>query len=65
VWEVDGLRLDSWVGGRARFEVDGDLHEVLVTRTLGGAHRLTCSSQHDDPVPSYTTGPVRRVAAYS
>ena len=49
VWEVDALRLDSWAGGRARFEVDGDLHEVLVTRTLGEAHRLTCSSQPRRP----------------
>ena len=29
VWEVDALRLDSWAGGRARFALDGDLHEVL------------------------------------
>ena len=65
MWEVDALRLDSWVGGRARFEVDGDLHEVLVTRTLGEDHRLTCSSRHDDPVPSFATGPVQPVPAYS
>ncbi len=65
VWEVDALRLDSWAGGRARFAVDGDLHEVLVTRRLGDAHRLTCSSHHGDPVPSYTTGPVQHVAASS
>jgi hypothetical protein len=65
VWEVEALRLDSWAGGRARFEVDGDMYEVLVTRTLGDAHRLTCSSHHADAVPSYTTGPVQHVAAYS
>jgi len=65
VWEVDALRLDSWAGGRARFALDGDLHEVLVTRRLGDAHRLTCSSHHGDPVPSYTTGPVQHVAASS
>ncbi len=63
VWEIDALRLDGWTGGRARFEVAGDVHEVTVSRTLGDAHRLTCSSQHDDPVPTHETGEVTRLPA--
>ena len=63
VWEVDALRLDSWAGGRARFEVAGDLHDVEVSRSLGEPHRLTCGSQHDDPVPSYRIGAVTPLPA--
>ncbi len=63
VWEVDALRLESWSGGRAGFVVAGAVHEVSVSRRLGAPHRLTCSSQHDDPVPDFETGPVARVPA--
>lgn len=65
-WRVPALRLagrpvtasESW---RVRFEVDHATHEVTVTRTMGLGTRLTCSALRDNPVPTYTPGPVTEV----
>ena len=69
-WRVPALRLaarpvtegDTW---RVRFEVDHATQEVTMTRTMGPPTRLTCAALRDNPVPAYTPGPVRPVAAYS